>query len=1074
MTNITCFLQRFEPTDNETDATPILTRLRYVKPIEAIVRREGSRMVDNADFSFTSLSNIEIGDYIGYIQDYISTDDLIGLWNFWNCCRDESGNQFNSLNEYLEAYSSTVTFNYQAVDSRIKNRLGAYLNTYSVGSTLKFPNKVDDTSKSLCDFYNDFTITMSVVFKDLVQSVVRRVVFDKYNTSTSTGIILYLESVSDTQHRFVLKVNSLAEQNSGNYNNTDLNDKLTHIVFGGAAESADKKCFLNINGIEAITRTTFTGDATNTSDIYLGKEYNESSSGLIEPDGVSSFGLHVYLFQMRIYIRALSEDEIDMINAVIIPFMTLKFYGQVWKKEDKGNMQKVYCNGLGDIILKSRVDSTLLSDTIANFRTKNIYGHHLNGSSKFGLRTNEIMNDILTKINTLYFKDQTQRIIISSGTTSGGSLVNYVLGDKSYPAYNANAENFYRLKGQFHADGSFLDIINIISVLDDVTFTFTPLGVIHLVKNNAIPEVRRTLSTDQFKILEGGYDNTNISNQITTIGKEEVYSTSYNTEGYHYFNVEEEISTFNAVAENVSVYESKSDGSGENDYTSSMICEVTPNIIDIQRPIFNDISTMVFGNTGLRFYIVNKLSGSIAQYTLSTAWDLSTAVLIDTVSLNATSTVFDENALSIAWKSSGLRLFSLSRDRKIYMSIVSTAWDIKTLTNSGDSTFSTNTDLTTQLTPTNADIDEPISFAFKSDGTKLYVIDRSGVIYQFTISAWNIGSLTYDGKYSTGKGGACSLLFKSDGSKLWILCDDYQGNGTIGQTRGVYPFTLGTNWSVLGTVTAITAANYTFDSIPSSILFNETTISASTLYTKLLVMGSNSNQVTSYTTAASGVLTSTLVINNIFNNLFSTTKNAEIVKPFKIHSTETLYNSDGNNDKAFFNTTSNILKIKPNNTYYGTLSYNYNYTRLSDILNTSITNTTDQIIQTTQDDTAINKNGLQSKKFIIPYLDIGSDLIRFNTKFISRNKGDPLPRRIKIQTVGLIDDLIENVKVGVFYATKSIGTDLDPEMYIIKKIEYYYPIMKTVMEIGDFIYDSFDLEKVTTENIRGLQQSIVK
>ena len=56
-----------------------------------------------------------------------------------------------------------------------------------------------------------------------------------------------------------------------------------------------------------------------------------------------------------------------------------------------------------------------------------------------------------------------------------------------------------------------------------------------------------------------------------------MYSTSYNTEGYHYFNVEESISTFNAAEENVSVYESKSDGSGINDYVSSMICDITPN-----------------------------------------------------------------------------------------------------------------------------------------------------------------------------------------------------------------------------------------------------------------------------------------------------------------------------------------------------------------------------------------------------------------------------------------------------------------------------------------------------------------
>ena len=67
--------------------------------------------------------------------------------------------------------------------------------------------------------------------------------------------------------------------------------------------------------------------------------------------------------------------------------------------------------------------------------------------------------------------------------------------------------------------------------------------------------------------------------------------------------------------------------------------------------------------------------------------------------------------------------------------------------------------------------------------------------------------------------------------------------------------------------------------------------------------------------------------------------------------------------------------------------------------------------------------------------------------------------------------IIENNKIGVYYATKNIGSlDVNnfpvPEYLQIKKIEYRYPRAETIMEIGDFLYDSFDLERESNENIR--------
>ena len=52
-------------------------------------------MVDNAEITISGKNDIRIKDYLGYIQDDIDLDGIMGLWNFAGSVRDESGNQLN-------------------------------------------------------------------------------------------------------------------------------------------------------------------------------------------------------------------------------------------------------------------------------------------------------------------------------------------------------------------------------------------------------------------------------------------------------------------------------------------------------------------------------------------------------------------------------------------------------------------------------------------------------------------------------------------------------------------------------------------------------------------------------------------------------------------------------------------------------------------------------------------------------------------------------------------------------------------------------------------------------------------
>ena len=92
MTFTRCFVKRYE--------SNVLTHYRTANVTNATIRREGSRMVDNADISISGKNDIRVEDYLGYIQDNIDLEAVIGIWNFAGSVRDESGNDLHEENAY--------------------------------------------------------------------------------------------------------------------------------------------------------------------------------------------------------------------------------------------------------------------------------------------------------------------------------------------------------------------------------------------------------------------------------------------------------------------------------------------------------------------------------------------------------------------------------------------------------------------------------------------------------------------------------------------------------------------------------------------------------------------------------------------------------------------------------------------------------------------------------------------------------------------------------------------------------------------------------------------------------------
>jgi DNA-binding beta-propeller fold protein YncE len=184
---------------------------------------------------------------------------------------------------------------------------------------------------------------------------------------------------------------------------------------------------------------------------------------------------------------------------------------------------------------------------------------------------------------------------------------------------------------------------------------------------------------------------------------------------------------------------------------------------------------LFFKPDGLKMYIVGRAGEDIGEYDLSTAWGISTASLLQTFSVAAQETSPND----LFFKPDGTKMYLVgSSDDEVNEYDLSTAWDIST------ASFLQNFSVGAQET-------NPNDLFFKPDGTKMYVLGRTGDdIGEYDLStAWDISTASFLQLFSvsaqdTLPGG---VFFRDDGTKMYIV-------GTGGEDVNEYD--LSTAWDI--------------------------------------------------------------------------------------------------------------------------------------------------------------------------------------------------------------------------------------------------------------------------------------
>ena len=178
---------------------------------------------------------------------------------------------------------------------------------------------------------------------------------------------------------------------------------------------------------------------------------------------------------------------------------------------------------------------------------------------------------------------------------------------------------------------------------------------------------------------------------------------------------------------------------------------------------------MFFKPDGTKLYITGGGSyfgypDNVFQYTLSTAWDISTASY-DSVSFNPSSQTTWPRGLF--FKPDGTKMYIASdySENRVYEYGLSTAWSVSTASYNAQSPVLSSQDGTVT------------GCSFSDDGTKMFMVGTANdQVHQYALStAWDVSTASYSSSFSVASQDLepSDVFFGADGTKMYITGDQY-------------------------------------------------------------------------------------------------------------------------------------------------------------------------------------------------------------------------------------------------------------------------------------------------------------
>tara|TARA_R110000782_G_scaffold11741_5_gene35457 strand:+ start:17207 stop:20389 length:3183 start_codon:yes stop_codon:yes gene_type:complete len=143
-------------------------------------------------------------------------------------------------------------------------------------------------------------------------------------------------------------------------------------------------------------------------------------------------------------------------------------------------------------------------------------------------------------------------------------------------------------------------------------------------------------------------------------------------------------------------------------------------------------TSLQFKPDGLKMYVLGKTTDSVFQYSLTTAWDVTTASY-DSVSFSFNPQ--EAVPFGFVFDNTGTRLFMCGGSEKVFEYSLTTAYDVSTISYS-NIFFSTASQLS-----------NPESVHFSSNGAKMYISNLDTTVYQYSTEGVAGAAITYPSSF---------------------------------------------------------------------------------------------------------------------------------------------------------------------------------------------------------------------------------------------------------------------------------------------------------------------------------------
>ena len=199
----------------------------------------------------------------------------------------------------------------------------------------------------------------------------------------------------------------------------------------------------------------------------------------------------------------------------------------------------------------------------------------------------------------------------------------------------------------------------------------------------------------------------------------------------------------------------------------------------------NDVRDIKFNNDGTKVFILGRANDNVYEYSVATAWNVSSITLVRTLDISVVSSTQGDNAANgIEFNNDGTKMFILGQGQDLVNEYaLSTGFDLST------ASFTRSLDISDQE-------DLPYGVTFNNDGTKMYITGRrnDNVDEYVLTTGFDISTASHSQTFSVSDQAvrASAVRFNSDGTTMYVL----EGGTTGAGHNTIYQYTLTTAFDV--------------------------------------------------------------------------------------------------------------------------------------------------------------------------------------------------------------------------------------------------------------------------------------